>query len=257
MLRSPEVIGAKSLARSRLIAAVAILPSLLVLIAIYIYPIGNLKTRSLTIAAILFLCTGLLIFAWNRKVLRWVLIVMAAAITLFTALPSRNPDRSGLQAAFARSLLTYEGVKYVWGGENHRGIDCSGLIRRAFMDACLREGAHQADPGLIRLAMYIWWHDCSAAELGTGYRGLTLPVTTATSINSMDPSSLQPGDLAVTRTGVHVLAYMGNSRWVEADPDLHRVVNVSIPAPGNAWFNYPVRIVRWSILDSTHQAPAR
>ncbi|MBI3986575.1 MAG: C40 family peptidase [Lentisphaerae bacterium] len=27
-------------------------------------------------------------------------------------------------------LRRYEGTLYVWGGENRRGIDCSGLVRK-------------------------------------------------------------------------------------------------------------------------------
>jgi peptidoglycan/LPS O-acetylase OafA/YrhL len=53
--------------------------------------------------------------------------------------------------------------------------------------------------------------------------------------------------LAVTANGVHVLAYVGNQTWVEADPGEWKVIQVKVPAT-NPWFLVPVRIVRWAQL---------
>jgi hypothetical protein len=38
-----------------------------------------------------------------------------------------------------------------------------------------------------------------------------------------DAQNLRPGDLAVTTSGSHVLAYLDDNRWIEADPDIMRV----------------------------------
>ena len=44
------------------------------------------------------------------------------------------------------------------------------------------------------------------------------------SVISSDSSRLRPGDLAVTEDGVHVMAFLGDQRWIEADPDAKRVL---------------------------------
>jgi hypothetical protein len=46
-------------------------------------------------------------------------------------------DRDRLRQNYIKALLGYEDVKYVWGGENSFGIDCSGLVRIALSDAML------------------------------------------------------------------------------------------------------------------------
>lgn len=44
-----------------------------------------------------------------------------------------------LQQSFVRQLQCYDGVSYHLGGESRRVIDCSSLVRRGMMDACLDE----------------------------------------------------------------------------------------------------------------------
>jgi hypothetical protein len=73
----------------------------------------------------------------------------------------------------------------------------------------------------------------------------------AASIDRLDLSTLQPGDLAVTEDGIHVLAFLGDRRWIEADPEAGGVAVVRVPASANAWFETPVRLMRWRILDRT------
>lgn len=61
-----------------------------------------------------------------------------------------------------------------------------------------------------------------------------------------------PGDMAVTSSGVHVLAYLGERTWIEADPNElqgNRVIRVKTPTR-NAWFNMPVHIMRWRQFDT-------
>ena len=44
------------------------------------------------------------------------------------------------------------------------------------------------------------------------------------------------------------MSYLGGSRWIDADPELGRVVIVAVPSADNVWFQSPMNVVRWSIL---------
>ena len=63
----------------------------------------------------------------------------------------------------------------------------------------------------------------------------------------MDPDAAAVGDMAVTEDGVHVLVYVGDQTWMEADPVFGRVVRESVPSD-MAWFETPVVLVRWKVL---------
>jgi len=68
-------------------------------------------------------------------------------------------------------------------------------------------------------------------------------------INQADPSRFLPGDLAVTGDGSHVMAYLGESRWIEAHPDPGKVIVVKVPSSDNPRFQIPVKIVRWKQVE--------
>ncbi len=44
------------------------------------------------------------------------------------------------------------------------------------------------------------------------------------------------------------MAYLGDNRWIEADPGIGRVVIVLVPSSDNGWFRTPMKIVRWNVL---------
>lgn len=67
-------------------------------------------------------------------------------------------------------------------------------------------------------------------------------------INAMNYAKLQPGDLAVTTNGIHILAYLGDHAWIEADPTVGKVIEVKTPSD-NVWFSTPVKFMRWRIPD--------
>jgi hypothetical protein len=70
----------------------------------------------------------------------------------------------------------------------------------------------------------------------------------APQINLLDHATFQPGDLAVTDSGIHVLAYLGDQTWIEADPGVEKVILAKSPSQDNAWLSSPVKIVRWKLL---------
>ena len=44
------------------------------------------------------------------------------------------------------------------------------------------------------------------------------------------------------------MAYLGGKDWIEADPDMRRVLVLSIPTT-NIWFDSPVKLMRWRQFD--------
>jgi cell wall-associated NlpC family hydrolase len=216
------------------------LAALVLFVAVWLYPVSIGLTRA---AGILFgLC-------WRRRPLRFALLSVTLLGAGFLALPARPlPLVDSLRDDYVAALRRYDGVSYYWGGESPKGIDCSGLIRRGLIDALFCRGVRTFDPGLVRRSLALWWHDTSASALGQQQDGLTVHLLDTPSVNQLDHSKILPGDLAVTRNGVHIMAYLGDGQWIEADPGEGRVVTVPVPAQDNLWFKGPMNIVRWSVL---------
>ena len=232
--------------RSRLVLGGTAFVAWLILVAI---PVSNVLTRGGSLVLLAASWSGLVAWTWRRRALRITLLAVTAACAGFLLLPARDPpDTDSLRADYVAGLRRYEGTTYVWGGESPFGIDCSGFVRRGRIDALVLRGLARFDAGLVRRGIALWWNDCTARALGDGADGLTEPVTEGSSLDALDPAPLLPGDLAVTRDGLHVMAYAGDLTWIEADPGIGRVVALRVPQPGNAWIQRPVRIVRWSGL---------
>jgi NlpC/P60 family len=228
---------------SRLIA----LGALAAAVGLALQPLHSTMIRIALVSSLLLAGVGALVICrrwWQRALCSLPVLLLVGALTL----PGRAPRPVALRAAYADALRGFEGTRYVWGGENQLGIDCSGLVRRGLMTAAVDRGVWELDPALLRLAWDLWWHDASARALRDGYRNLTRTIAAARNLNALDHSKLHPGDLAVTADGVHVLAYLGERTWIEADPELGRVVWLMAPAK-SVWFKVPMRLVRWRALD--------
>jgi cell wall-associated NlpC family hydrolase len=135
----------------------------------------------------------------------------------------------------------------VWGGEGRRGIDCSGLPRRAYRDALFANGR------AFRLFAQQWWFDASARALGNRHRNDTVALETTGTLREMDYAALQPGDLAVTSNGVHLLVFLGRDSWIHADPGAGAVITMNGRSSTNGWLRSNVTTHRWRELQNEGQ----
>lgn len=218
------------------------------LVAVMIAPVSNRPSRLFVAAAMPALWLGAAYMLRRRRRLLIAAIAPGVLALGFLCAPGRDFDRGRLGALYLERLTSYEGTRYVWGGENHLGIDCSGLVRRALVSSELRLGLRTLNPRLCRMALVMWWRDSSALDLRDGRRGFTARRFEAPDLNSIAPARLAPGDIAVTADGVHTLAHLGQGLWIEADPDAQKVIRVQAPA-SNGWFTVPVVVLRWTALE--------
>lgn len=218
---------------------------------IFVIPLNPANSKILNLAflgCIVGAWTGFTILGRKHKPLRIVTLILPFIAVIPFILPSGVIAPEELRQDYVRRMSEFEGTKYFWGGESSRGIDCSGLPRRAFRDALLAYGIKHFNGRAFRAYIEQWWFDASAKALGEGYRSYTIPVGTNGTIQKMDYTSLAPGDLAVTTSGIHVLAYAGEGQWIQADPGIGAVATLNGRTDDNDWFGAPVTTHRWQLL---------
>jgi hypothetical protein len=220
-----------------------------VAMVLWYFPYVDFPIRVATWTAAFVAVAGAVFFAWRRPLVRWALLAVYLLMVLFLAWPSaRAVDRTSLRSEYCSALKAYVGTHYVWGGQGRLGIDCSGLVQKGMMDALATQGLEHADPAFVRQSLSLYWHRTTAKVLGQGFAGRTVPVTTCLMLNTLDYSLVEPGDLAVTDGGDHVMAYLGDRTWIAADPGAGSVRTFTIPEKTNVYFSSPMRIMRWKVL---------
>ncbi len=135
----------------------------------FLYPINDRPLRIGLIISLLGLWIGCLYFGWRNRLVRFGLLLCTAVTAGFLICPGRSYETITLRTAYTQSLRSYEGTRYVWGGENKLGIDCSGLVRAGLIKASLEQGLATLNPGLVRHSLLLWWHDSTAKALGEEY----------------------------------------------------------------------------------------
>lgn len=212
------------------------------------YPISTagLRVAEAGLLLLLWITLPALVWRWRGALLAWIVLTAGALAFLLWPGPVRA-EPGHLRSLYQARLNAYLDAPYVWGGENASGIDCSGLVRKALIEALFLKGIARLDPAAVRVALWLWFHDTTARELGRAQSGQTVPVARLADLKRAGAEIL-PGDLAVTDSGIHVLAYLGDGRWINADPGAGKVCIINISEPGHSWLDVPMNVVRWQWL---------
>lgn len=188
-------------------------------------------------------------FLWRRKIPRTIMLVLPACAAVPFLLTPKPLDPVKLRDRYISAMKNMEGVPYVWGGESHQGTDCSGLPRRALRDALWAEGIKNSNGTAFREWARQWWYDTSAKALGENYRRFTRPTGVRGKLRDLDFTTLARGDLGITTDGRHVMVYLGNRQWIQADPGPFKVTIGDPATDPNPWFDSEVRMQRWTVLE--------
>lgn len=223
--------------------------SIAALVAIYLDPVTTKLHRLVLLSALIGIWLGPLLLVWKRKSLRIAFLVLPIFVIVPFLLPGKNVNKIELRDDFLKRMVSYKGTPYHWGGESGRGIDCSGLPRKAMRNALFSDGIRHMDGESLRMFLDQWWNDASAKALAEGYRSFTVSTHGSGTIATMDYGKLQPGDLVVTEDRRHILAYLGNDEWIQADPAAGKVTIENGKTSPNGWFAVPVTTHRWRILE--------
>lgn len=213
-----------------------------------IEPINNTFRNLLFLLCLIGFCIGLMLFVWRYKPIRFTLIALFALTAAVLILPSRPINTAELKNDYVKRVIAFESTQYIWGGESSRGIDCSGLPRRALQDSLVSYGIRKINGKALRTAMQHWWFDANANALSQGYLNYTTPLNTKGPIKDISYSKLIPGDLAVSSGGAHILVYLGEDKWSQADPGIGYVKTLNGRTDKNPWFTISSSTHRWKIF---------
>ena len=222
-----------------------------------LWPVNNFLCRFLIVTSAVYLLAAFCL-AWRRLYKAHARIAIAIAaffgVTFFvcSAYLSSNggiddTTAYGLRTIYVNELRRYEGTRYIWGGENILGIDCSGLPRKALRNALLKGAFIYGEKRCLRLAFQNWWLDASAAALANGYQNYVTRLEKEGTVSDVCATDLSPGDLAITEDGGHVMVFLGEDRWISADPIQGKVI-IESSAANNPWFKEKVKFYTWAVL---------
>lgn len=228
------------------------LGSVVALIVLNLDPVSTRAHRLVILCSLAGVCFGPLLLLWKSVAARIVFLALPLLLLAPFLLPGKDIEQKALGDDYLKRMVTYEGIGYHWGGENRRGIDCSGLPRKAMRDALLDQGLRTMNGTCTRLFLKHWWNDASAKALAAGYLGFAVPTGENGTIATMSYGKLQPGDLAVTQDRRHVLIFLGDEDWIQADPAAEKVTIANGRTGDSAWFAVPVTLHRWSVLSTDH-----
>lgn len=234
--------------RSRRLLTICTIGAFAGLIVFSLTPVNSTFFRLAFLGSLLGAWIGITFLTWRFKPARFATLALPFLFAIPFLLPGDEIEAEELHSDYMRRLASYEGAPYFWGGENSRGIDCSGLPRRAFRDALFETGIRNGNSQAFRSWLEQWWFDASAKALSEGYRNYTEATGVSGKVRTMDYTPIEPGDLAITTDGIHALAYAGEGKWIQADPGLGAVATLDGRTDENPWFRMPVTIHRWRMF---------
>jgi hypothetical protein len=170
------------------------------------------------------------------------------ALCLGTLINQSPINTKTLNQLYVNQLTSYKNVTYVWGGESGFGVDCSGLPRRSMINALLIYSVTRLNGNSLIQALDYWWNDASALEMLNGYKGRMFVSDMTFTINESEKVSINPGDLAVTANGTHVMVFIDSKHVIQAEPGAGMVIINNVPSE-NPWLYQDVKLVRWSSLN--------
>jgi hypothetical protein len=115
-------------------------------------------------------------------------------------------------------------------------------------------GFRHFSPRALRTSLWLWWHDSNAIDLGKPESHLTVPVRDPAFSALSNHPEIEVGDLAVTESGSHVLAYLGHETWIEAEPNVGGTHVFTLTGQFAPLAGERVRFVRWRCLARTESS---
>ena len=232
---------------------------LLTLAGCILWPINNFPCRLLLIMSMVCLAMSMYL-AWGKFFKRHGriaagIVAVILVICGYMSFGQHLADESTvleLRQLYFNELRRYEGTRYVWGGENMLGMDCSGLPRKALRNALLKSAFFNGNGKYLRHAVKNWWMDASAAALASGYQHYLTSLEIEGTVAEAPEETLSPGVLAITTDGRHVMVFLEKDTWISADPMQGKVVIERPSISHNPWFDARVKFYSWSVLIPYH-----
>ena len=229
--------------------------SLLILAGCILWPVNNFPCRLILIMSMVCLAMSMYL-AWGKffkKHGRIAAGIVAVILVIcgYMSFGQRLADESTvleLRQLYVNELRRYEGTRYVWGGENLLGIDCSGLPRKTLRNALLKSAFLNGNGKYLCYAVKNWWFDASADALANGYKHYLTSLEMEGTVVKAPEETLSPGDLAITTDGRHVMVFLEKDTWISADPMRGKVVIEQPSISHNPWFDAKVKFYSWSVL---------
>ena len=220
-----------------------------------LWPVNNIVCRLMIVISAVCLAASICLASWKffkrHKGVSAGIVAIILSICGYMSLGQRLADESTvleLRQLYINELKRYEGTRYVWGGENLLGMDCSGLPRKALRNALLKSAFLNGNGKYLRYVVKNWWLDASATALANGYRHYLTPLEMEGTVTNAPEDLLSSGDMAITVDGRHVMVFLEKDTWISADPSQGKVVIEKPSISHNPWFDVNVKFYSWSIL---------
>ena len=216
-------------------------------VLLVIYPVRNGITRPALLTMSLLIYAMMLFLFWNKCLLRYILIAFAALVTMAICLPGRSVNSASLQSAYVSKLCGYTSTRYASGAEKTTSVSiapASSALRWSTPNVN-KESPHSTPA-------------CSVKAPGFGgmtWLPVTCPVATraawSASSRPIPPVALRrifnPETLPSPPMAHMSFAFLGNDRWIEADPiSLHVIEWGTNDRPG--YLDRPFQLLRWRCL---------